>query len=252
MAISLSSPQARTVAQTAPVVFVECESTGKHASGIHIGLHEAVLARQRLESEGESLIVKSDWPEHIPQVQERQVGAEYARLLKEYKKPLMVGTYGEPHTGRLKSVMDKIAKAHEAGYPAAKIIEIGRPESDFIDFAPEPVPSGPLKSDGLAIMSDPKEPVRLAPPEGTEPKSIDDVEDEDPVIDGKLVAFLGELGWNEPTSLAAARLVMANGIDGVTDTHLQTVREFLKPDARKKVRQHLIQYKTAPSVAATA
>lgn len=117
-----------------PVVFVETSSTGKHSATDVIGLHEAILSRRRIEMSQENLIIEAAWPEHVPQVQNKILADEYGRLLKKYGKELMVGIYGEPHTGRLRAVMERIHTAFAAGMPVKRIIELGNAESDHMEL----------------------------------------------------------------------------------------------------------------------
>lgn len=225
-------------------VFVETNSTGRHSGTDTIGLHEAILSRQRIERSGESLIIEKEWPDHIPRVQARNLSEEYPRLVKKYGKPDVVAIYGEPHTGRLRSVMERIHTAFGKGMPVTQIIELGRPDSDLMDITGGIEPPAGLKvpEDRRPSLS---AALREAEAEGgaEQPRGIDDIEDQpEKTLDGNLVEYLKGLAWQEPDALAVARLVMEHGIRSLPDEPLKALRSFGNAAARKKIRNNLASY----------
>jgi hypothetical protein len=235
---------------TAIAVFTQVESTGRHAALTAMPLHEVVVARLRVEAVGESLIVIDAWPEWSKdsQMAERSVGSEYARMLREYGKDLLVSVYGNPHEGRLQKVMTRIHEAFLRGAKTSKIVDLGRPESDFIEL-----PGGPQSLASTIMGKDTDESKKvdssLLRDDGETPEGVvaigEDVEDE-PSIDGNLVAFLADSGWNEPQALAVARIVLECGIQSIPDAKLMTVPGVKNAEAKKTLRQHLVEYRSRP------
>lgn len=250
-------PTVKLVPSQSRAVFATVNSTGKLAGTDAIGLHEAVLARRRVERGGESLIIEKVWPEHIERVQIRNLNEEYARLVAKYGKDDVVAVYGEAHTGRLRSVMDRIVVAFERGMSVDRIIDLGHPDSDGMDIVDgiEPPPGF-----GKTVMKDPDSQDRRPSMSQTlreveaesdnedgkkqpKPAGIDDGDEvEEKPLDGKLVEFLKDIGWNEPESLAVARLVKEHGIKQIPDEPLKALRTFANAAARKKIRQNLASY----------
>jgi hypothetical protein len=262
MTISLFRPS------EAPVVFAQVESTGKHSALTAMALHEAVLARQAVEATGENLIVRNDWPDFAVAVRvaTRQVRDEYARLLRTYGKELMVAVYGQPHEGRLRAVMLRIHQAFQLEHKPADIIRLGDAEGDFIELQPEPEPAAAddivkridrAIAKGNAVSA----PVLVAPPpeqniESSELSKLndaavlppgvtalgDDVDEEKP-LDGALIVFLTEGGWNEPQSNAIARLSRDKGLSSITDADLATIPGVRNREAQKALRNQLNEYR---------
>lgn len=244
----------------APVVFAEVESTGKHAASTTMPLHEAVIARMRVEEFGESLIVRDGWATFANDVRvgTRSLGDEYARLQRNYGRDLLVAVYGQPHEGRLRKVMIRIHEAFLKGIKPSKIVDLGKPEGDFIDFSPAAQPAAPAIADAL-LGKDTDEAGKVDSSElakinatATTPANVtemgsEDIPEEAP-IDGALLEFLIENGWNEPQAAALARVVRDVGIRSVSDADLIAVPGFRNADARRSVRQHLTEYQAQKKV----
>lgn len=236
-------------------VFAQVESTGRHAALTTMPLHEAVLARLRVESAGEQIIVLDEWPHWAKESQtaERRVGDEYARLQREYGKELLVSIYGQPHEGRLQKVMTRIHQAFVKGMKPRQIVDLGRPESDFIE-----APGGTIAAPAsLAMGHDADEGKRIdssalrsteALPDGV--KGIDEeAAAEAPAVDGNLIAFLADHGWNEHQALSIARIGLECGMRSIPDLRLRVIPGIKNAEALKQVRQHLTEY-AAQKVAA--
>ncbi len=226
-------------ASTIQVVFAEFHTTGRHASTDHAGLHEVLLVRECVTRDQEEVMIEKDWPEWAAkdQVKLRSTSEEYARLLRKYGPEMVESVYGKPHEGRLKFVCDRIHDAFLKGMPLGKIIELGKPESDFLDLeAEQAVETSMAEGEGPVDV-----PVSDTP-EGVKELGGED-DGQDPVIDGNLVEFLSqERNWPGGTALAVARLVLEHNGKAIPDERMKAIRELRTAAPLKTMRAHLIEY----------
>lgn len=243
-------------------VFAEVESTGRHSAVTSMPLHEAVIARMRVEQTGESLLILDRWPEWAAdaQVAKRSLRDEYARLQREYGKDLLVAVYGQPHDQRLRKVMERIHAAFKSGIKPSKIIQLGTPDGDFIDLPAggiEKEPEPALADQLLGRDSDAARKVEsttlsdinatAVTPDGVKELGGEDTPEEKP-LDGALLEFLAGKGWNEPQAAALARVVRDKGIQSIADADLAAIPGMRNQDQRKAVRAHLTEYRAQKAV----
>lgn len=248
----------------APVVFAEVESTGRHSAVTSMPLHEAVIARMRIEEVGESLIITDRWPEwaNASRVVERSLREEYARLQRNYGKELLVAVYGQPHDDRLRKVMLRIHEAFKKGIKPSKIVQLGTPDGDFIEM-----PAGGIEKAGSPALADQLlgrdadaarkiESSALSDvnasavvPSGVTALGDDSTPESEP-LDGALIEFLTGNGWNEPQATAVARVVSAKGIQSIPDADLTAIPGIRNAESRKALRAHLTEYRAQKAVRA--
>lgn len=235
---------------TIPVVYAEYHTTGKHGGTDAAGLHEIIIARQRVQAAQEELIIHRSWPEWAADSQQKTCSAseEYSRLLNKYGHELVEGTYGKPHEGRFQHVCHRIKQAFDKGMALDRIIQLGDPSADFMELQAEDVVEKQAERPAPKIPVDPdgeigKQVPHTDAPEGVKELGAEEDDEDEPTIDGDLVTHLSEdRQWPEHVAIAVARLVLKFKGNAIPDEDMKDIRELKTPAPLKAMRAHLQDY----------
>lgn len=241
--------------RTIPVVFVEFVTTGRHSSVGSAPLHEVIVIRERLRDQREDLVVVDAWAgDPGVQVQERTLTDEHGRLslaydAKENPRPYYANVYGQAGNNRLEQVARRIHELFVAGMKPSKLLEVGRPEAQFLDVVPDT--DGATNAAALAAGGDAggKQPAAQVLPPGSGPTAQQSADyklpegDEPKPLNGKLIDHLEAMGWEPQASRAIARMQADADGQPILDERLREVRGITNAAALKRIREHLAQFK---------
>ncbi len=232
--------------RTIPIVFVEYATTGKHSSVHSAPLHEVILIRERLRDQHESVIVHDEWPAHIAayQVQMRPITEEHGRLMAQYDakenaRPYFKDVYGAMPNCRLEEVARRIHDLFTRGMKPSKLIELGRPDSAFLDVVEDAVATETV----AAIVATPVVVATVVQPSPEQSAGYQLPAGDQPVaVNGKLIDHLIGCGWEPNTATGVANLVAAADGQAVPDDKLREIRGITNKPAIMKLRDHLAMF----------
>lgn len=191
-------------------VYVHVQSTGRHGSMTAVPFHEVPLMRRRLELEGESLDVIPEWTSYAPRertMSRSQLLDERARLDRAYTvqvgentlQNLVDDLYGPAGGRRLVDLIRDLYTRYQAlrdkrgGFnkltkgDTDELLAMTDPNADLQPLDTIPVPTDLTVND----------------PDATE-------------VSGDLTTHLSEVGYDQDTAQAIARLVAQfNGVDKI-------------------------------------
>jgi hypothetical protein len=241
----MTAPAPILKSRTIPVVFAEYVTTGRHSSVGSAPIHEIIVIRERLREQREDLTVIDSWGNAETQIQERALSDEHARLTLNYDakdvRPFYTGVYGQAGNNRLEQVARRIHELFLAGMKPSKLLEVGRPDAQFLDAV---IPAESI-IDNLAQA--PAAPAAPAGPAPTPQSSAEYKLPESPAssekpLNGQLVDHLLALGWEPQAAKAVARLHGDADGQPIMDEKLREVRGITNAAALKRVREHLASF----------